>query len=339
MDPSAAPAPQEVSAALARWLEARFGGDVCDAAPPSRVSGGFDFWIYAVDLTGPGLPPEWRRPLIVRIAPAAERFPMLESETRLQEWVGSRDYPVPEARALLGPGEILPLPVQVVERVPGITMAAAMTGRPWRIPRLLASLGRLHARLHALAPPETLDGQPAPPLIDRRLALVRIVVERLPASPLAGGLERIESLLPALEVPDPVVCHGDFHPLNILVDGSEARVIDWTDAGVGDRHADAARTAWLFGFAAVAAASRSERAVMGALAPSLARRYLAAYRRHAPLDERRLRLWEPVHVLHAWAMVVADEAELFAPTRAGVDLRPGLAPWAGHEFAQAMDRR
>ena len=32
-----------------------------------------------------------------------------------------------------------------------------------------------------------------------------------------------------------VVCNGDFHPLNVMVDGDRASVIDWTDAGLGPR--------------------------------------------------------------------------------------------------------
>ncbi len=42
------------------------------------------------------------------------------------------------------------------------------------------------------------------------------------------------------------LCHGDFHPLNILYDGSKHWIIDWVDAAAGDRLADACRTYLLF---------------------------------------------------------------------------------------------
>jgi len=38
------------------------------------------------------------------------------------------------------------------------------------------------------------------------------------------------------------VCHGDFHPANVLVSGKDANVIDWMDASSGNPLADVART-------------------------------------------------------------------------------------------------
>jgi len=42
------------------------------------------------------------------------------------------------------------------------------------------------------------------------------------------------------------LCHGDFHPLNILHDGDKHWVIDWVDATSGDPMADACRTFLIF---------------------------------------------------------------------------------------------
>ena len=42
------------------------------------------------------------------------------------------------------------------------------------------------------------------------------------------------------------LCHGDFHPLNILYDGSKYWVIDWVDATAGNPFADACRTHLIF---------------------------------------------------------------------------------------------
>ena len=170
-------------------------------------------------------------------------------------------------------------------------------------------------------------------MAERRLALVRFVLERHSHPALALALEQVERLRPSLDVADPVLCHGDFHPMNLLIDGDDTTVIDWTDAGIGDAHSDIARTAWLFSFAAAAAPRRAERSVLKPVAPWLSRRYLASYRRHRPVDPDRLRLWMPLHLLHAWAMVVADEAELIGPSRAGHDMRPGLSGWLSQQFS------
>jgi aminoglycoside phosphotransferase (APT) family kinase protein len=154
-----------------------------------------------------------------------------------------------------------------------------------------------------------------------RLRLPRGMAANGSVPGLAEALERTEQILPRLEDSVPAICHGDFHAANVLVDHGELAVIDWTDAGIGDRHGDIARTVWVFGFAAAAAPHRSQRLVLRTLAPALSRAYLSAYRRELPVDAARLRLWAPVHLLHAWAMIAADEQK--APGRSR--FRPGLA--------------
>jgi len=155
---------------------------------------------------------------------------------------------------------------------------------------------------------------------------------------LEAGLEAINQLMPRLEVTTPVLCHADFHPMNVLVDGPMSAVIDWTDAGIGDAHCDIARTAWLFRFAAVAAPSRVERATLKAIGPWLSRRYRRAYGKERTIDDERLRLWLPLHLLHALAMTVADEHELVGPSRAGTDFSTALQPWLRQELTTALAR-
>lgn len=38
------------------------------------------------------------------------------------------------------------------------------------------------------------------------------------------------------------LCHGDFHPMNIMISGDKAYLLDWIDATRGNASADAART-------------------------------------------------------------------------------------------------
>ncbi len=42
------------------------------------------------------------------------------------------------------------------------------------------------------------------------------------------------------------LCHGDFHPLNVLFDGVQHSIIDWVDATGGNPLADACRTYLIF---------------------------------------------------------------------------------------------
>jgi aminoglycoside phosphotransferase (APT) family kinase protein len=50
------------------------------------------------------------------------------------------------------------------------------------------------------------------------------------------------TLLHSLDNGANCLCHGDFHPLNILYDGNKYWIIDWVDATSGNPLADACRT-------------------------------------------------------------------------------------------------
>jgi len=329
-----APSPQEVSSALRHRLAGRFPGDVTDVEVPVRVTGGFDFWIYGLHFGGAGLPAQWAAPLIVRIPAAAERFPLLERECRLQAWVAAHGYPAPALLELFPPGELFGSPVQVMQRVAGTRMDDAIMAAPSSIPRLAGQLAACEVALHRLPVPEWARAGPGWSLADRRLQLVRYLVAQGLRGPVAQALGRAEQIVPLLEVPDPVICHGDFHPRNLLLDAGTVWVIDWTDAGVGDRHGDIARTEWLFRFAAVALDGEAGRAVSQVL-PAMSRDYLSSYRRELPVEEARLRLWMPLQHLDVWAMAVAGQQGFYGPSHPGNDSR--IATWAEEQFRLSIE--
>jgi aminoglycoside phosphotransferase (APT) family kinase protein len=213
-------------------------------------------------------------------------------------------------------------------------MLDAFTAKPWRARRFVDQLAELALRLHALPT----DGFPTDPatLVDHRLHLPRQVVARFDRPDLAKALEQVEELAPqAMEGPH-VVCHGDFHPLNVMVDGARASVIDWTDAGLGPREADVARTGLLFHIAAVAATKAVERAALELAGPRLARRYLRTYEAGAPLDRRRLRTWEVLHAVHGWAQVEMLHAGGFDGE---TSTAPARMPLSVRDFVRDRARR
>jgi hypothetical protein len=66
-------------------------------------------------------------------------------------------------------------------------------------------------------------------------------IESLPGSLRTALLDRLASL------PDgEAICHGDFHPGNVLVTPQGDAVIDWIDASRGNPLADVARTSIIF---------------------------------------------------------------------------------------------
>jgi aminoglycoside phosphotransferase (APT) family kinase protein len=296
-------APDDVAAALRGWAAQRFGDPVRVVGAPSAIGAGFDSFIHLVELAGDGLPTAWHQPLVVRLLPSVDRVEQAHREAAVQGWCAERGFPAPSVLAVLAPDELFGLPAQVMERAPGTTMLAALSARPWRAFALVRQLAGTQLALHALP----LDGWPCSTdpeeLVDKRLALPRRVASQLADPDLTAAVERATALTAAAAAGPVVVCHGDFHPLNVMVDGDRASVIDWTDAGLGPREADVSRTRLLFYIAAIAANSPLERTALRVAGPRLAGRYLRAYEAGVPLDRRRLTTWEALHALHGWAQV------------------------------------
>jgi aminoglycoside phosphotransferase (APT) family kinase protein len=294
--------------ALVGWLEGQHGGTVELAEPAVSKGEGFDSDVHLVRLSGATLPERWREPLALRVKAEADRGPEAEREAVIQGWLADRGYPAPRVLRVFAPGELVELPVQVMERAPGVLLVDSLKSRPWRARSLCGRLAGAHAALHALAS----EGFPVDDdLLERRLRLARGVCTALADDALRRGLEQVEALEPNLRVGAVSVCHGDFHPLNVLVSGSVVTVIDWTDSGLGDRHGDVARTLALLELAELAATSDLERRALRVIGPWLARTYRRAYERALDIDPARVALWMPVQLLHGWAQARALHAGLF----------------------------
>ena len=297
-----------VARALCGWAASRFGAPTSIVGAPAPVGAGFDSYIHFVQLDSPALPPAWRAPLAVRLLPSADRIEQATREAAVQGWCAASGFPAPVVLAVLAPDELFGLPAQVMARAPGTTALDALKARPWRAGALLRQLADLQLRLHALSTAGWPGSDSPDALVSQRLALPRRVAAEVGDESLAGALRQAEALRPLATSGPRVVCHGDFHPLNVVVDGSSASVIDWTDAGLGPPEADVARTLLLFHVAALAAGSALERRVLAAVGPRLATRYRRAYDAGAAVDRERLRAWEALHALHGWSQVVGLHA-------------------------------
>lgn len=151
----------------------------------------------------------------------------VRQEARITGLVHAAGLPVPGVEGVVEQDGRLGI---VFERIAGVSMLEIFLRQPWRIFTLTRRMARLHAHIHTLALPELPAQRPR---LQRRIAA---------APALADDLK--EALLARLEgLPDgQQVCHGDFHPGNILLTPRGAVVIDWIDATCGNRLADVART-------------------------------------------------------------------------------------------------
>jgi aminoglycoside phosphotransferase (APT) family kinase protein len=167
-----------------------------------------------------------------------------------------------------------------------------------RAPGLLA---RAQARLHALDAGAFERAVSAAGLsidrlsVDAELAELEAGSERLSLAGLRGGLRWLAERRPRLSAR--AICHGDFHPLNVLVaNGAVSGVVDWARVRICDPAYDAGTTAGLLRLGPVE--------LPGFLAPVVGaarRAFVAAYRRayakHRALDEDAVRWSEALRCL------------------------------------------
>lgn len=152
----------------------------------------------------------------------------IEYEAHIARAIYGMGIPIPEV------GEIVEVNGRVgleYERVTGVTMWQEIETKPWKLWDLGRQLAELQAMIH------TRDGvEGIPRQRDRLEQKIR------EAAGLSAGLKDA-----ALEVLAGMpggnrLCHGDFHPGNVILSENGPVVIDWIDATVGNQLADVART-------------------------------------------------------------------------------------------------
>jgi aminoglycoside phosphotransferase (APT) family kinase protein len=144
--------------------------------------------------------------------------------------VHAAGLPAPDAYALVeldGRRGIL------FDRVDGVSLLAYTQARPWLLLHVIRRMAELHAQIHGSSAPAGL-----PTLRDRIAA--RIEASDAPPPEKQAALERLAGLPEGT-----TLCHGDFHPGNILVTPRGWIVIDWSSASAGDPLGDVACTSRL----------------------------------------------------------------------------------------------
>jgi hypothetical protein len=126
----------------------------------------------------------------------------------------------------------------VLERLGGADMLALLQRQPWRVLGLARALAKTHRAIH--------DVRASADLPDLRQVLAaRIDDATALPSRLRGFAMRVLDGLPDGDR----LCHGDYHPGNVLVDADRVGVIDWAGAARGVPDADHARTLLLLRWA------------------------------------------------------------------------------------------
>lgn len=155
----------------------------------------------------------------------------VEYEAKIARAVHAAGIPVPAV------GEIIKVDSRsglVYERTDGSTMGQVLERKPWKVFTFARLLAELQADMHASGI--------APEIPSQRQRMEQKIQN---AKALPDALKEV--IVNALEhMPDgEQLCHGDFHPYNILMTVQGPVIIDWVDATRGNPVADVVRSSVL----------------------------------------------------------------------------------------------
>ncbi|MGA3049893.1 MAG: aminoglycoside phosphotransferase family protein [Terracidiphilus sp.] len=166
------------------------------------------------------------------------------------------------------------------ERIEGVPLPHAMRAYPTKLLYYADPMADTRLQLNSI---ETIEGVP----------LQRTTIEQRLSAEIALDSEtkiRVLSRLNELGMGSSL-CHGDFHPENIILQGNRATVLDWTVASCGDASSDLAQTLVIL---------NGYLETIGTHAPEadallqFIQRYLSRYLRSDPVSGEKYCAWVPI---------------------------------------------
>jgi Ser/Thr protein kinase RdoA (MazF antagonist) len=174
----------------------------------------------------------WGSDRVLKLYQSWMPYPAIEMEFAITRAAASAGLPVPDAEQIVETDGRFGI---VFERIEGISMLKSLEAKPWKLGLFARQMAELHAHMHTCI---------IPPAAYTQHEQIRRGIER------AGTLGEVEkgAILKMLaRLPQgKVVCHGDFHPDNIILTPHGPVIIDWMTGTRGHPFGDVARTSLLF---------------------------------------------------------------------------------------------
>ncbi len=202
----------------------------------------------------------------------------VENEARVARSVHDSGIPSPAAGEIIEADGRLGL---IYERVVGISMLRDMNLHPWTIFQHARSLADLQVKIHQQAIPGL-------PFYKDRLHHDITKAEHL-AEDVRNKVLALLDVLPDGKQ----LCHGDYHPGNVILTKEGPIVIDWLTACSGNPWADVARTSMILNIG-VKSAGKQVSPIVRMMVILFYRLYLKRYRALVSDTGNELNRWLPV---------------------------------------------
>jgi len=187
-------------------------------------------------------------------------------------------------------GIACPSPVRITEhggrqgiiytRVSGDTLLNRMLKRLWRLNIEAAELARIHLPIHQ----QTVSNMP------KQKQRLMTDIEQ---APLLSAQEKLTVKAHLLQLKDDnKLCHGDYHPGNVIVHGQQEWIIDWMTGTEGNPAGDVARTFLILKYGRLNDKPlRFLSGIASRLRIQIANKYREAYVNHSDLSHTEIEDW------------------------------------------------
>jgi len=189
-------------------------------------------------------------------------LPLIENEFKITKSLINKKLPIPGVFELLKIEDRFGI---VYEKIIGTTMMNIISTKPWRIKSEAKRLAELHKSIQVNVN-EDIPNQ------DFRIKKNIQETDYLNNNIKAKLIDYIDKL-PKGEI----LCHGDFHPDNIIISKNKVFVIDWMAATYGNPLSDVARTSIIFKFGIV---PEHESSIKSIIINYIRKRYYNEYIQH-----------------------------------------------------------
>jgi aminoglycoside phosphotransferase (APT) family kinase protein len=281
MDPFADINLEKLSKNLIMYIRKELNQESADyLEPPVRLTGGYETLICRFQLSG--VDESLSKPLVIRLFSERVDAEMILKESEIQNTLSGQDYPVPAVYLTCMDKSVLGGLFFIMDFCGGHTLNDSGLSHS----QVFGILGNLQARMHKIDI-EVIEKRCTEIGADINTLKYEFILEEYRAhfrsnfpwmNKAVGWLfencpKEPESLS---------ICHGDFHPMNILYeDGKVQAVLDWSGFMIGDPAMDVARTEFLL--------SIPIKLLFPELEPDQVKEiYLKAYRQTRPLDETNI---------------------------------------------------
>lgn len=218
----------------------------------------------------------------------------IDKEMETGQYVQDTQLPVPKVyeRVKLNDREGI-----VYEKIEGPSLLNELARKPWTVVRSARLLASLHAQIHNVT---------APPNLERQRCWAKggiAETDKLPKDLQEGILRQLSSLPDGNQL-----CHGDFHPGNIILTHRGPIIIDWMTASKGSGLGDVARTSIILE-AAQAPEGTPMRWLLEWVRKLFLGTYIKTYGQLQPIEEKSFNIWRAIMAANFFVDVSLPEEQ------------------------------